>query len=128
MYLLIYTVVDARTYSVTIQSCPPCTPVDDQPNALEYPILSNVILDCMVKSSDGSAFTVSSYRWSTERCYTNTGYHRGYPRCFPHGRKTRIVAGNDLTAKDAGTITCTATIKHRQYTSDPLTIRISGEK
>jgi len=36
------------------------------------------------------------------------------------------VIGNNLLAKDAGTITCTVTIGGIDYTSGPLTLRISG--
>jgi len=34
---------------------------------------------------------------------------------------------NYLLAQDAGTVTCSATINGVSYTSDPLTLRISGE-
>ena len=35
---------------------------------------------------------------------------------------------NDVTAEDAGTITCTVTINGSDYTSGPFTLRISGEQ
>ena len=38
------------------------------------------------------------------------------------------MTGNDLNAEDAGTITCTVTISGSDYTSEPFTLRISGEQ
>ena len=38
------------------------------------------------------------------------------------------MTGNDLNAEDAGTITCTVTISGSIYTSEPYTLRISGEQ
>ena len=38
------------------------------------------------------------------------------------------MTGNDLLAEDAGTITCTVTISGSDYTSEPFTLRISGEQ
>ena len=80
-----------------------------------------------MKSSDNSHFTVRSFHWKAERCYNNSGYHRGRPRCFPHDKRTQAVTGSDLKAEDAGTIRCAAAIKYKTYLSDPFTIRISGE-
>ena len=39
-----------------------------------------------------------------------------------------MVTGNNLNAEDAGTITCTVTISGSDYTSEPFTLRISGEQ
>ena len=38
------------------------------------------------------------------------------------------MTGNDLNAEDAGTITCIVTISGMDYTSEPFTLRISGEQ
>ena len=38
------------------------------------------------------------------------------------------MTGYDLNAEDAGTITCTVTISGSYYTSEPFTLRISGEQ
>jgi len=81
----------------------------------------------MVTSSDGLTFTVTNYRWNTTGCYTHPDHNSGNPACFPTDQTTQSVTGNDLTAEDAGTITCTATIGGVDYTSDPLTLRISGK-
>ncbi|XP_065905199.1 cell adhesion molecule DSCAML1-like isoform X2 [Dysidea avara] len=124
--LALYEVADAQTYTVTIVSEPAGKPVDGHPNTFEYPILSSVILTCVVNASDNSHFKVSSFHWNTKGCYNNSGYHRGKPRCFPHDQKTQRVVGVDLTAKDAGTISCAATIKYRKHYSSSFTIRISG--
>ena len=70
---------------------------------------------------------LATYRWDTTGCYTNTAYNNGNPNCFPRGQTTQCVTDNDLTAEDAGTITCTAIIGGMDYTSDPLTLHISGK-
>ena len=79
-----------------------------------------------VSEGDLSRLGIVKYRWNT-RCYTNTAYKNGNPTCFPNGQTTQTVTGNDLTAEDAGTITCTAIVYGIEYTSRPMTIRISGE-
>ena len=80
----------------------------------------------MVTSSDGSPFRVTDYQWNTTGCYTNPAHNNGNPTCFPTGQTTQSVTENDLTAEDAGTITCTATIDGIDYTSESFTLRISG--
>ena len=75
--------------------------------------------------------TISStvnYRWNTAGCYTNSKFTGSNPQCFPHGQTTQSVTGNNLNAEDAGTITCTVTINGVNYTSEPFTLRISGEQ
>ena len=113
--------------TVMIVSNPAGTPVSGSTNTFDYPILSSVTLTCMVMTSDGSMFTVTSYQWNTTGCYTNTAHNSGNPTCFPTGQTTQSVTENDLTAEDAGTITCTATIGGVDYISEPLTLRISGK-
>ena len=113
-------------YIATIVSIPDGTPVSGSTNTFDYPILSSVTLICMVTSSDGSPFTVINYRWDTTGCYTNTAHNSDNPTCFPTGQTTQSVTGNDLTAEDAGTITCTATIDGNDYISGSFTLRISG--
>ena len=75
---------------------------------------------------DGSSFTVTSYRWNTQACYTNPSVNSGNPDCFPRGHTTQSVTDYGVTAEDAGTITCTATINSSDHTSEPFTLRISG--
>ena len=117
------------SYTVTIVSNPDGTPVSGSNNTFDYPILSSVTLTCMVTSSDGSTPTelVTNYQWDTTGCYTNTAHNSGNPTCFPTGQTTQSVTENDLTAEDAGTITCTITIGHFVYISEPFTLRISGK-
>ena len=79
----------------------------------------------MVNPTPSSSVT---YRWNTTGCYTNSKFTGSNPQCFPHGRTTRSVTGNNLNAEDAGTITCTVTISGSDYTSEPFTLRISGEQ
>jgi len=110
--------------SVTIVSNPDGTPVSGSDNTFDYPILSSVTLTCMVKSSNGLAFTVTNYRWNTTECFTNDVHN--VPTCFPTNQTTQNVTDNNLLAEDAGTITCTVTIGGVDYTSGPLTLRISG--
>ena len=116
-------------FTVTIVSSPTGTPVSGSTNTFDYPILSSVTLTCNVVSDDGSSFTVSSYHWDTTGCYTNSKFTPSNPQCFPHRRRSKkMVTGNNLNAEDAGTITCTARINRMSYTSEPFTLRISGEQ
>ena len=83
---------------------------------------------CMATAVDGSSVTVTSYSWITTNCYTRSGGVQN--PCF-YSLPTATgqnVTGNELLAPDAGTVTCTATIDGMDYTSDPLTLRISGEQ
>jgi len=64
------------------------------------------------------------YQWNTGGCFTNSIHT--VPTCFPTGQTTQKITGNNLLAEDAGTITCTVTIGGVDYTSRPLTLRISG--
>lgn len=90
--------------------------------------MSSLSLNCLVTSSDHLPFKVSSYKWNTEECYKNSGYQSGIPGCFPHQHPdAEIVYGTDLTAEDAGIISCTVTINNKKYTSDSITIHISGK-
>ena len=87
--------------------------------------MSSVTLTCMVNPTPSSSVT---YRWNTAGCYTNSKFTPNNPQCFPRGRTTRSVTGNNLNAEDAGTITCTVTINGVDYISYPFTLRISGEQ
>ena len=115
-------------FTITISSSPSGIPVEGSINTYDYPLLSSVVLTCNVVSNDRSSFTVTSYHWNTTGCYTHPSFNYGYPRCFPNGQRTQHVTGTDLTAEDAGTIICTATINGIVYTSGPFTLRISGEQ
>jgi len=66
------------------------------------------------------------YQWNTAGCYTNINYNRGNPRCFPHSETTQSVSDDDVTAEDAGTISCTVTSNGVQFTSGLFTILVSG--
>ena len=116
---IVFTVVDGET-TVTIVSNPAGTRVSGSTNTYDYPILSSVTLTCIVYPPPSAPVT---YQWNTEGCYVN---NRGERRCFPAGQTTQIVSEDDLLAKDAGTITCTATILGMRHTSDEFTLRISG--
>ena len=107
---------------VTIVSSPAGTPVSGPANTFDYPIFSNVTLTCMLDPPPSATVV---YRWNTTGCYSNSNY-TGVP-CFPRNQMTQDVTGTGLTAKDAGTITCTVTFGTMQYTSAPFTLRISGE-
>ena len=124
--MLFYPGVDGQLYTVTIVSNPAGTPVSGSTNTFDYPILSNVTLTCVVTPSDGgpTIFPVTNYQWNTGGCFTN--YAHNTLTCFPTGQTTQSVTGNNLLAEDAGTITCTVTIGGVDYTSGPLTLRISG--
>ena len=90
--------------------------------------MSSVTLTCNVAADDGLSVTVTSYQWNTAGCYTHPNRNNGNPTCFPDGQTTQSVTDNDVTAEDAGTITCTVTIGGSDYTSEPFTLRISGEQ
>ena len=113
--------------NVTIVSSPAGTPVRGSTNTFDYQILSSVTLMCMVDPIPVALVDVS-YSWNTTRCYTNNNYNNGIPGCFPHNQTTQSVTDNDVTAEDAGTITCTVTISGSDYTSGPFTLRISGDQ
>ena len=113
--------------TVTIISSPAGTPVSGSPYTFDYPILSSVTLTCMVDPTPVSVVNVS-YSWNTTGCYTNPGLIDGKPRCFPDAQTTQNVTDYDVNAEDAGTITCTASISGSDYTSEPFTLRISGEQ
>ncbi|XP_065896332.1 mucin-2-like [Dysidea avara] len=118
------TITDVSDVTVTIVSSPAGTPVNGSTNTFDYPILSSVTLTCMVTLSNGGTYT-GPYQWNATGCYTNTGHNSGNPTCFPTGQTTQNVTDNNLLADDAGTITCTVTVNEVDYTSDPLTLRIS---
>ena len=112
-------------FTVTIVSSPAGTQVSGATNTFDYPILSSVTLTCMMNPTPSSSVT---YQWNTTGCYTNSKFTGSNPDCFPHGQTTQSVTGNNLNAHDAGTITCTVTIIGSHYTSEPFTLRISGEQ
>ena len=70
----------------------------------------------------------SSHLWDATGCYTNAQFTGSNPDCFPDGQTSQSVAENHLNAEDAGTITCSALINGVRYTSEPFTLRISGEQ
>ena len=90
--------------------------------------MSSVTLTCNVTADDGLPVTVTSYRWNTAGCYTHPRRNNDNPTCFPVNQTTQNVTDDDVTAEDAGTITCTVTISGSDYTSGPFTLRISGEQ
>jgi len=74
--------------------------------------------------ADPSPPAGATYKWNTTGCFTNGLITT--PRCFPHDQTTQSVNVSGLIAHDAGTITCTVTTDGVDYTSRPLTLRISG--
>ena len=80
---------------------------------------------CMVTPINGSSHTVT-YLWTAVNCYNHSMGVKD--SCFYGGNKTgQNITGHDLLAQDAGTVTCNVTINGANYTSNPLTLRISGE-
>ena len=120
-----YVGVDGQT--VTIVTDPAGVPVDGQNNTFDYPILTSVTLICIATAADGSPATVTSYHWNAINCYNNS-YGINDPCFYSNGQTEQNITGNNLQAKDAGTVRCTATIGGIDYTSDPLTLCISGEQ
>jgi len=81
---------------------------------------------CVAMGTDGSPVNATNYRWTAVECYNITGGIED--PCFYGGGKTgQNITGDGLLAQDAGTVTCSATINGVSNTSDPLTLRISGE-
>ena len=116
---------------VTVTTVPEGIPVNGSNNTFDYPILTTVSLLCMATTADGSPLTVTSYSsvtsysWTATNCYNHTGGVQD--SCFYSGGSTNNVTGFNLLAQDAGTVTCSATVDGISFTSDPLTLRISGE-
>ena len=79
----------------------------------------------MVYPTPSSSVT---YQWNTAGCYRKARFTDNKSQCFPSGQTSRRITGSDLIAEDAGTITCTAKINNISYTSEPFTLRISGEQ
>ena len=121
--LMLYTYVGIDGQNVTIVTHPAGVPVDGQNNTFDYPILTSVTLMCIATAVDGSPANVTSYRWNVVNCYNDTG---DYP-CFYSQNQTSQNITHNLLARDSGTVNCTATIDGTNYTSDPLTLRISGK-
>ena len=116
-------VIGVDAWNVTIVTNPVGIQVDNQTNTFDYPILTNVTLICMVVPAN---VNVISYHWTAVDCYNHS---KGVDDpCFYSGNKAgQNIIGYDLLAQDAGTVTCTATADGDNHTSDPLTLRISGE-
>ena len=113
--------------TVTIVTDPAGTPVDGQPGTFDYPILTRLTLTCMATTLDGSPVTVTSYEWTAINCYTRIGGIQN-PCFYGVGFATgQNITSAGLLAPDA-VVTCTATVNGMDYTSDPLTLRISGEQ
>ena len=113
--------------TVIVVTDPVGTPIDGHPNTLDYTILSNVTLMCVATETDGSPAMVTSYRWTAKDCYNHTDGVED-PCFYDGGHTGQNITGNDLLAQDAGTVTCTAIICGIDYSSDPLTLRISGKQ
>ena len=111
---------------VTVVSSPVGTPVSGLMDTYEYTILSGVDLICMVGAPPDPDVNVT-FSWNTTECYSHTEYNGDTPRCFPRNSTSQMVTGTDLTAEDAGTITCTVAIFGEYYTSEQFTLHISGE-
>ena len=111
---------------VAIITDPEGTPVSGSDNTFDYPILSSISLLCMATTADGSLVTGASYSWTVTDCYNHTtGVD---PPCFYYGGQTiRNITTNNLLAQDAGSVTCIATVDGVSFTSDSLTLHISGE-
>ena len=121
---VLYVGVDSQI--VTIVTNPAGVPVDGQNNTFDYPILTSVTLMCIATAADGSPATVTSYHWNAIECYNNSRSVDD-PCFYDNGQGGQNITGNNLRARDTGTVNCTATINGTNYTSDPLMLRISGE-
>ena len=107
--------------TITISSFPAHVIVNN--NTIYHPVLSSVTFGCVV---DPLTPNTIDYQWNTTGCYTNINYNDGVPSCFPHNQTTQNVTDNDLTAEDAGKITCGIMVNGELYTSDPITLHVTG--
>ena len=113
--------------NVTIVTEPAGIPVTGTTDTFDYPILTRVNLTCNVTTPDGSPVIVTSYRWTGTNCY-NSSIGVINP-CFYDGQTGQTITDNNgVLASDTGTVTCTATVAGFNYTSEPLTLRISGKQ
>ena len=113
--------------NVTIVADPEGKAVNGSNNTFDYPILTSVNLLCMATMPDGSPVTVTSYSWTATDCYNHTGGIL-MPCFYSGGRTGDNITDNSVLAQDAGTVTCTVTVGSASFTSDPLTLHISGEQ
>ena len=113
--------------NVTIVTDPEGIPVNGSNNTRDYPILTSVRLLCIVTTAEGSPITATSYSWTASDCYNHTGGVL-MPCFYSGGRTGDNITDNNVLAPDAGTVTCTITVGTATFTSDPLTLRISGEQ
>ena len=109
---------------ISVVSSPDGVPVNRVDNTFEYPVLSSVALTCRVGPPTDPDVNVD-YSWNTTGCYTHSGYNG--QNCFPSNGTAQTVTGFELTAEDAGTISCTVQIYGDEYISKPFTLHISGE-
>ena len=82
---------------------------------------------CMATAVDGSPVTVTSYSWIASDCYVRSGGVLN-PCFYSVVTSGQNITSSGLLATDVGTVICTANIDGMDYTSDPLTLRISGEQ
>ena len=111
---------------VAIITDPAGVAVDGQPNTFNFPILTNVTLMCVVtgtlEDESSVADTMALYHWDAINCIGS----RNDPCFYGHNQTSQNITGRDLLAQDAGTVRCIATINGTNYSSNPLTLRISG--
>ena len=112
---------------VIIVTDPEGTPVNGSNNTFDYPILTSVSLLCIATAADGLPVTIASYSWTATNCYNHTDGVQS-PCFYSGGRTGYNITDNSLLAPDAGTVTCTVTVGSASFTSDPLTLRISGKE
>ena len=116
--------VGVNVQNINIVTDPIGLPVAGQINTFDYPILTSVTLMCRVALSNGSLATTISYNWMATDCYSNTV--GGTKNCFySSGHTEQNFTGNDLLAKDAGTVECEVIIDEDACYSQ-ITLRISG--
>ena len=120
-FLILYLI--GMNVNVAIVTEPAGMPVTGTTDTFDYPILTRVNLTCNVTAP----VTATSYRWTGTNCYT--GSSGVNDPCFYDGRTGQTITNsNGVLAPDAGTVTCTATVAGVDYTSEPLTLRISGKQ
>ena len=113
---------------VDVSSNPPGTHISGMNNRFDYRILSSVTLTCTAVPDSGSLPDGITYQWNTDDCYTNAQFTGDNPECFPYNQMMQQSVTDSVIAHDSGTVTCTARINSKDFTSEPFTLRISGKQ
>ena len=98
--------------TVTIVSDPPGALVDDDNNAFEHLIGSNITFTCEVNST--LTFNDSDFVWG---CSTG---------CFADMEVEQIINITEIQVTDSGVLNCSVVFDGVEYNSEPYDLRVTG--